>query len=66
VWEAAKSGAFTDRLAVVLGALRPALLLAPASHPLAVTAWVCVASLLVSALALRRLARRTAIFAARR
>lgn len=61
VWEAHASESFAGRLDVVLAALRPDLLLAPASHPLAVTAWLAIAGLGLAALGLRRLARVAAV-----
>jgi len=57
VWAGEQSQAFADRVGATWAALRPDLLLAPASHPLAVTAWVLLASLAAAAFALHRLAR---------
>ncbi len=57
VWAAQSSASFAQRLDASLGALRPELLLAPAAQPLAVVAWVLVASLIAAVFALRHLAR---------
>lgn len=56
VWEAHGSGV-AEQLGTILAAVQPALLLEPGSHPLALTAWILIASSVGVVWALRRLAR---------
>ncbi len=55
------SGALSDSLVLMLNVFRPALLLNPVSHPLAVAGWILIVSSIVAVLALRRVARVVAI-----
>ena len=55
----------TDSMGAILSAFRPALLLDPRAHPLAVAGWILIVSSIAAVLALRHLARVAAIADAR-
>jgi membrane protease YdiL (CAAX protease family) len=55
----------TDSLTAILSAFRPALLLEPGAHPLAVAGWILIVSAIAAVLALRHLARVAGIAGSR-